>query len=130
MLEEAAFYLRRTIFLTKSNHFVFYYFLGDANSILLIDASRFMGFFGDPYPLEFKAITLSDCTLFIFDHFLYSTSNHPLIMLFKNEMFLKYLREGEHGVFGTSNNGFCLFFKAVLLNSIILMFISLNSLIY
>jgi hypothetical protein len=95
LLKVTAFYLRlKKKFLTKSNHFVFYYFLGDGNSILFIDASWFMGFLGDPYPLEFEAITPSGFTLFIFDHFLYSTSNHPLIILFKNEMFLKYLREG------------------------------------
>jgi hypothetical protein len=37
-------------------------------------------------------------------------------MLFKKEMFLKYLDEGKQGVLGTSSKGFCLFFRAVLLN--------------
>lgn len=78
--------------------------------------------------LDSTVETIDD--LLILDHFLYSSSNQPLIILFKKVTFLKYLRHGRHGFLGTSRYGFCLFFNAVLLNYAIFLFIYLNSLIY
>lgn len=88
---------------------------GEDNSTLFIDGLIIMDFWGDT-GFFLSAYTDDKYDIFAFDHFLYSNSNHPRIILFKKDMFLKYLKDGKHGSLGTSKYGFCLFLSAVLLN--------------